>query len=86
MFGYSIGFTSRVPDLNALTMGEQPKGWAPVTLVSISSIRPSSLNWLRPLQMALSSAPLPIGTIIWSGVLHPSCSHTSNAKVFDPST
>ena len=40
---------------------------------------------LQQIGVDVSNEPLAIGTITWSGALHPSCSAISNARLFEPS-
>ena len=83
------GLTGRmasVPSAKAVATGEQPAAWAPeIRTEGGSSSRPTWPSSENPLATLVNWLPEAMGATTWSGAVHPSCSATSKANVFEPS-
>ena len=87
-FAMVFGRTGRtfvVPASNAVTMGEQPRAWAPDIFVCTLSMSQRRAISCRPFQIFTYSEPDAIGATTCSGARQPSCSATSYASVLLPS-
>ena len=80
------GLMASDPWRKALATGAHPAACAPDTRTwGSSSSSPTWCSSRNPLATLVSWLPDATGTTTWSGASHPSCSATSNARVFEPS-
>ena len=75
----------RVPDSQALMMGEHPAACTADILVCTLSISHSFASSCSPFQIFTYREPDARGTMQWSGARQPSCSATSYPRVLLPS-